>query len=351
MVVAASTGFWRGKNALVTGAGGFVGSWLTYALVEQGASVTVILRDQVGSSNFQMLGLSGRVNTVHGSVTDLPLVERALNEYEIDTCFHLAAQAIVVAANRSPLSTFESNIRGTWVVLEGCRLCKSVERVIVASSDKAYGSQPEVPYTEDMSLLGINPYDASKVCVDILARSYQHTFGLPVTIARCANIYGGGDLNFSRLVPGTIRSALRGERPVIRSDGTPVRDYLYIEDALSAYLALAEGLQQTGVVGGAFNFGMDQGLSVLGLTQRILAACGREDLTPDVRAQAKLHDEIDQQYLNSARAKEVLGWMPRVPLEEGLRRTVDWYADFLSKGDETGRMSGPRAYSSVHLKQ
>ena len=225
---------------LVTGGGGFVGSWLVEALVERGAAVTVILRDEPGLSNFRLLGLASQVNVVQGSITEYALVQRAVNEYDVDTCFHLAAQAIVGAANRSPLSTFESNIRGTWTVLEACRASKLVERVVVASSDKAYGSQPRLPYTEEMSLLGANPYDASKACTDVLAHSYQHTFGLPVAVARCANIYGGGDLNLSRLIPGTIRSVLAGERPLIRSDGTPVRDYLYVHDAVSAYLTLAE---------------------------------------------------------------------------------------------------------------
>ena len=202
--------------------------------MERGAAVTVILRDEPGLNNFNLLGLASQVDVVRGSTTDYALVERTFNEYEVDTCFHLAAQAIVGAANRSPLSTFESNIRGAWTVLEACRTSRLVERVVVASSDKAYGSQPRLPYTEEMPLLGVNPYDASKACTDILARSYRHTFYLPVAVARCANIYGGGDLNFSRLIPGTIRSALTGECPIIRSDGTPVRDYLHVDDAVIA---------------------------------------------------------------------------------------------------------------------
>ncbi len=321
--------FWRGKSVLVTGAGGFVGSWLTHALVGLGANVVVILRDQVGLGNFESLGLASRVHVVRGSITDYPLVERTVNEYEVDSCFHLAAQAIVGAANRSPLSTFESNIKGTWTVLEACRVNKMTERVVVASSDKAYGPQPRLPYEEDMPLLGINPYDASKVCTDVLARSYQHTYEMPLTIARCANIYGGGDVNFSRLIPGTIRSALLGEAPVVRSDGTPVRDYLYIDDAVGAYLTLGKQAARSDVRGKAFNFGSDRPISALDLVRQILEVCGRTDLVPDIQGKGTLAGEIDRQYLSSQKAGRTLGWSPRVPLDQGLPRTVEWYASDL----------------------
>jgi CDP-glucose 4,6-dehydratase len=323
--------FWHARNVLVTGAGGFVGSWLVQALVERGASVTVILLDQPGLSNLRLLGLTSQANVVQGSITDYPLVERTFNEYEVDTCFHLAAQAIVGAANRSPLSTFESNIRGTWTVLEACRLSKLVDRVAVASSDKAYGSQPRLPYSEEMPLLGANPYDASKACTDILARSYQQTFGVPVAVARCANIYGGGDFNFSRLIPGTIRSVLAGERPIIRSDGTPVRDYLHVDDAVSAYLALAEQMEREDVCGQAFNFGGNSPISALKLVQLILDVCGASHLAPDIRGAGKLANEIDRQYLDSRKAADVLGWVPRVSLEDGLRRSVEWYRAILTR--------------------
>ncbi len=323
-------GLWGRRSVLVTGAGGFVGSWLTQALVDRGAQVTVILRDEPVLSNFRILGLPARANVVRGSITDFPLVERAINEYEVDTCFHLAAQAIVGAANRSPLSTFESNIKGTWTVLEACRVSKTMERVVVASSDKAYGSQPVLPYTEDMPLLGVNPYDASKVCTDVLARSYQQTFGMPLAIARCANVYGGGDLNFSRLVPGSIRSALLGERPIIRSDGTPVRDYLYVDDAVLAYLTLAEHAQSPDVRGQAFNFGTNEPIAALELVRRILEVCGTADLEPDIRGTGALAGEIDRQYLKSERAKKLFSWHAEVSLQAGLERTVSWYRQFLS---------------------
>lgn len=323
-------GFWGGKSVLVTGAGGFVGSWLAQALVDHGATVTAILRDEPRVSNFDLLGLGQHVNVIRGSITDAATVERALNEYEVDTCFHLAAQAIVGAANRSPVSTFESNIRGTWTVLEACRTGRLVERVVIASSDKAYGSQPQLPYTEEMPLLGANPYDASKACAEMLVRSYRETFGLPVAVARCANIYGGGDLNFSRLIPGTIRSVLRGERPVIRSDGTPIRDYLYIDDAVAAYLALGEQMAHPEVPGTAFNFGPGAPITPLDLVRCVLDLCDARDVEPDVRGRGSLAGEIDRQYLDSARAARVLGWQASISLDDGLRRTVNWYRAFLA---------------------
>jgi CDP-glucose 4,6-dehydratase len=284
-----------------------------------------VLRDQPGLSNFDLLGLAVRTNVLRGSITNLELVERALNEYEIDTCFHLAAQAIVGAANRSPLSTFESNIKGTWVVLEACRLSRLVERVVVASSDKAYGSQPVLPYTEEMPLLASNPYDASKACADILALSYHTGFGMPLGISRCANVYGGGDLNFSRLIPGTIRSALLRRPPVVRSDGTPVRDYLHVQDAVNAYLVLAERLGDNAVRGQAFNFGTDNPIRAIDLVRVILELCDASDLEPEVRGHGSLAGEIDQQFLDSRKAASVLGWVPAKDIKSGLREAIEWY--------------------------
>ncbi len=323
------TGTWHGRSVFVTGAGGFVGSWLAKRLVQEGAQVTVILRDEPLQSNFRLLGLDQQVNVVRGSITNQGLVERILNEYEVDTCFHLAAQAIVGIANRSPVSTFESNIAGTWCVLECCRVSRGIERVVVASSDKAYGSQPMLPYTEEMALLGVNPYDASKACTDILARSYQRTFDMPLAIARCANIYGGGDLNFSRLIPGTIQSVLNGERPVIRSDGSPIRDYLYVDDAVAAYITLAELVTREEVRGRPFNFGTDSPIGALDLAHLILEIAGRPGLEPDVRGIGTPAGEIDKQYLDSSRARTTLGWAARVRLRDGLQRTLAWYRDFL----------------------
>lgn len=316
------------RTVLVTGAGGFVASWVCNALVDAGATVVGIVRDSPGERLLDRHGIRERMSIVHGSIVDYATVERALNEYEVDTVLHLAAQAIVGAANRSPLSTFESNVKGTWNVLEACRVSRPDARVVVASSDKAYGDQPALPYREDSPLNGLYPYDASKVCTDVLARSYASTYGLAVAVTRCANIYGGGDLNWSRLIPGTIRSVLAGEDPVIRSDGTPERDYLYVTDAAAAYLALAERAADEGVRGRAFNFGWGEPVSALALVKRILEASG-STAQPQILGQAK--GEIDRQYLDSTVARQVLGWQPRVPLTEGLRSTIAWYADYLGR--------------------
>lgn len=320
-------GFWSGRNVLVTGAGGFVGSWVAAALVDAGADVVAILRDSVGEKLLTEHGIRSKVTVVSGSISDYSLVERALNEYEVDACFHLAAQAIVGAANRSPLSTFESNIRGTWSVLEACRVTRTVQRVVVASSDKAYGDQPILPYREDTPLSGRYPYDASKVCTDVLARSYAATYELPVALTRCANIYGGADLNWSRLVPGTIRSVVNREEPIIRSDGTPERDYLYIDDAVDAYLTLARRAADPDVRGQAYNFGSGKPVSALSLVENILDVAGAQGLRPRILGEAR--GEIDRQSLDSSLAHATFGWEPRIALRDGLARSVDWYAGYL----------------------
>ncbi|MFL7790708.1 MAG: NAD-dependent epimerase/dehydratase family protein, partial [Anaerolineae bacterium] len=274
--------FWLDRPVFVTGCAGFLGSWLSIALVEAGASVVGLIRDQVPFSQLRRSGYLDRVTIVHGDVTDYEMVERVLNEYEIDAVFHLAAQTIVPIANRAPLSTFETNVKGTWTVLEAARRSPTVTRLTVASSDKAYGVHETLPYVEDAPLLGCHPYDVSKTCADILARAYFATYDLPVAVTRCANLYGGGDLNWNRIVPGTVRSLIRGERPVIRSDGTLLRDYLYVRDAVHAYMTLAEHLDEGGVQGEAFNFGMDKPTSVLEMVQAIVAVSDRPDLEPVV---------------------------------------------------------------------
>jgi len=299
-------------------------------MADAGAEVTVILRDSPAVSNFSLLGLDGRVNIVWGSITDLALVQRAVNEYEISTCFHLAAQAIVGHTNSSPLSTFESNIRGTWTVLEACRLSGRRIGVVIASSDKAYGFQAQLPYREDTPLLGNNPYDASKACTDILAQCYAHSYDMPLAIARCANIYGGGDLNFSRLVPGAFRSALNREAPLIRSDGSPLRDYIHVDDAVRAYVSLAEHLDDPRVTRHAFNFGTGSPLSVLDLVKQILVACDLADIQPVIAGNPLLR-EIEAQSLDSRMAANVLGWKPAVSLASGLTQTRDWYASFFQE--------------------
>jgi CDP-glucose 4,6-dehydratase len=316
---------WAERTVLVTGAGGFIASWICKTLVDAGSSVIGIVRDSVGEQVLRRRGLLDRIILLRGSITDDALVERALNEYEVDTCLHLAAQTQVGVSNRSPLSTFESNIKGTWNVLEACRVTSSVARVVVASSDKAYGDQPALPYREDTPLHGRYPYDASKVCTDVLAQSYAATFGLPVAITRCANVYGGGDLNWARLVPGVIRAILRGKPPVIRSDGTPERDYLYVGDAAAAYLALAERAGETGITGRAFNFGWGQPISAMALVERILSAAG-SSLRPEVLGRNK--GEINRQFLDSSCARELLQWQPHVTLADGLASTLAWYDDY-----------------------
>jgi CDP-glucose 4,6-dehydratase len=324
--------FWRDRRVFVTGCTGLVGAWTTRALVERGAQVVGLVRDQVCNSELTRSGLISRIDVVRGCVEDQPLVERALAEYEVQTVFHLAAQTIVGIANRCPLSTFESNIKGTWCLLEAARRCGHRPDVIVASSDKAYGEQPDLPYTEEMPLSGRHPYDVSKSCADLLALAYHHTYGLPVCVTRCGNFYGGGDLNWNRLVPGTIRSVLRGEAPVVRSDGTNVRDYFYVKDGARAYLHLAECLAaRPEIAGQAFNFSAEMPISVLDLVGRILRRMG-SPLQPCVLGEAR--HEIQHQYLSSAKAQRALGWAPRYGLDETLDETIAWYKDFLASEEE-----------------
>ena len=315
--------FWRDRPVLVTGASGLLGSWLTPRLVDQGASVVCLLRDWVPQSEFVKTRQSDKVNVVHGDVEDRAVLERTLGEYEVEVVFHLAAQTIVGIANTSPISTFETNIRGTWNLLEASRRAPRVKSIVVASSDKAYGEQPELPYAEGMPLEGRHPYDVSKSCADLIAQTYSSTFGLPVGITRCGNFYGGGDLNWNRLVPGTIRSVIRGTRPVIRSDGQYVRDYFYVEDGAAAYMLLAERLVSNPELAGmAFNFSNEIQLTVLELVQKILDKMG-SGLTPEVLNEPL--KEIRRQYLSAQRARELLNWAPAFTVEEGLERTIAWY--------------------------
>ncbi len=318
------TGSWAGRTTLVTGAGGFVGSWLALALAERGARVVglVFPSAAAGVSGIDLLGLRERIEVVETDVADLGAVLGAVDGHGVDSCFHLAAQAVVGVANESPLPTFAANVAGTWNVLEACRRSGRVDRIVVASSDKAYGDHDVLPYTESLPLNGRNPYDASKACADILARAFAHSYALPVAVTRMVNIYGGGDRNWSRIVPGTIRSVLLDEQPVIRSDGTPVRDYLYVEDAVAGYLALAESLPAT--AGEAFNFGSGSPISTLELVRLIVDSAGAE-LKPRILGGGKLHGEIDRQYLDSRKAERVLGWKAGVPLREGIERTIGWY--------------------------
>ena len=314
--------FWEDKNVFITGCTGLLGSWLTKALVERGANVTGLIRDLVPKSNLNWSGFDNKINIVRGNLEDYFLLERSLNEYEIDTVFHLAAQTIVTIANRNPISTFEANIKGTWNILEACRRSNLVDRVVFASSDKAYGRQEELPYNESIALQGRHPYDVSKSCADLLCRSYYETYQLPVCVTRCGNFYGGGDLNFNRIVPGTIRSVFHNERPVIRSDGTMIRDYFYIEDGAEAYITLAEQIKEKKIAGEAFNFSNEQPLKVTEIVDKVLKVMD-SDLKPKILNQAS--NEIKKQYLSSKKAKKLLNWNPSYTMEESLEKTVNWY--------------------------
>ncbi|MEQ1885365.1 MAG: GDP-mannose 4,6-dehydratase [Bryobacteraceae bacterium] len=319
--------FWRDRPVLVTGGTGLVGGWLVRRLVDAGADVVCLVRDWVPQSELVRSRTIESVKVVRGDIRDRDVIERALGEYEIDTLIHLAAQTIVGIANRNPLSTFESNIQGTWNVLEACRRSPSVQSIVVASSDKAYGDQETLPYSEQTPLEGRHPYDVSKSCADLIAQAYGKTYRLPVAVTRCGNFYGGGDLNWNRIVPGTIRSALRGERPIIRSDGEFIRDYFYVEDGAAAYMLLAEQLRLNPDLRGAgFNFSNELQVSVLHLVRKILERIGA-DFEPDIRNEAS--NEIRHQWLSAERARKELGWSPLFTLEEGLDRTVGWYKDFL----------------------
>ncbi len=314
-----------GHSALVTGAYGLLGSWLVRALLQDGATVVVLRRDDAAQSPLPLMDLERHCAVVHGDIGTDGLITRALAEYEIDSVFHLAAQTIVPTANRSPVSTFETNISGTWKVLEACRQ-HGAERVVVASSDKAYGSHAELPYREDFALQPMFPYDVSKAAADLLARSYWHTWGVPVAVTRFANLFGGGDFNRSRLVPEAVQAALAGRAPVIRSDGSPERDFLYVDDAVAAYLAIWDALGRAdgAAAGEAFNAGGGRPHRVLDVVNLICELAGT-GVEPDVRGAGTPAGEIDRQWVDSSKLQALTGWQPAVTLEEGLRRTIDWY--------------------------
>jgi CDP-glucose 4,6-dehydratase len=327
-----SASFWQDRPTFVTGATGLLGSWLVRRLLEEGADVICLVRDWVPQSELVRAHLIDRVKVVRGDVRDQALLERTLGEYEADTVFHLAAQTIVGIANRNPVSTFETNVQGTWSLLEACRRSPAVKQIIVASSDKAYGDHEHLPYDEEAPLQGRHPYDASKSCADLVAQAYAVSFQLPVAVTRCGNFYGGGDLNWNRIVPGTIRSILRGQPPVIRSDGSYIRDYFYVEDGAAANMLLAERMAaRPDLHGQAFNFSNELQVTVLELVRRILASM-KSDLEPEVQNVAS--NEIIHQYLSAAKARRELEWSPLFTLEEGLKRTIEWYKEFLSQKED-----------------
>lgn len=327
------SGRYDGRTALVTGAQGFIGSWLAERLLDEGARVVALRRDVPALSRFKLAGLEQRCDVVQGDLHDYESLLRILNEHEVGIVFHLAAQTIVGTANRSPLSTFDTNVKGTYTLLEACRAVgvvgDPVEAVVVASSDKAYGEHEQLPYTEDFALQPRYPYDVSKACTDLIARSYAHGFGLPVAVTRLANVYGGGDFNFSRIVPDTLRALIRGQRPVIRSDGTPERDYLYVEDAVDAYLAVADSVRDEQLRGRAWNAGNGQPVAVREIVARLIKAAG-SDVEPDIQGEGKPAGEIDRQWLDSTAIRRELGWEPKWDLDRGLAATHAWYLQHLN---------------------
>ena len=325
--IALDTRWWSDRRVLVTGATGIIGSWLVKELLRREAKVVALVQEVDLRSEMYRGGDSEMVSSVSGNLEDLPVLERAIAEHGVDTVFHLGAQTIVGTAHRAPLPTFEANIRGTYNLLEACRV-NSVARVVVASSDKAYGEQDELPYREDMPLSGRHPYEVSKSCADQISQAYHHTYGLPVAIARCGNVYGGGDLNWSRIVPATIRSLLMDQRPQIRSDGAYVRDYIYVKDVALAYIRLAEALSDPEVLGEGFNFGNERPVTVLELVERIQEVMDCSHLEPEVFGTAE--GEIRSQYLSAAKARDVLDWRPQYDERTGLSETVQWYRDFLA---------------------
>ena len=321
--------FWRDRPTLVTGATGLVGGWLVNRLLADKADVICLVRDWIPQSELIQSGNLDRVKVVRGDICDQELLERILGEHEINTVIHLAAQTIVTIANRNPGSTFETNIGGTWRLLEACRRSPTVKQIVVASSDKAYGDQPILPYDETTPLQGQHPYDVSKSCADLIAQTYAVTYGLPVLITRCGNFYGGGDLNWNRIIPGTIRSVIRGQAPVIRSDGQYVRDYFYVEDGAAAYMTLAEKLgEHPELKGEAFNFSNELQITVLELVQKILVWMG-STLKPEIRNEVS--NEIRNQYLNAEKARRLLNWQPLFNIDEGLKSTIQWYKEFLER--------------------
>jgi CDP-glucose 4,6-dehydratase len=320
--------FWQDRPTFVTGGTGLVGSWLIQRLVASGADVICLVRDWVPQSELVRAGIIEHVKVVRGDIRDRDVLERALGEYEIDTVIHLAAQTIVTIANRNPISTFETNIAGTWNLMEACRRSPKVKQIVMASSDKAYGDQEILPYDESTPLQGQHPYDVSKSAADLIAHTYAKSYDLPVAITRCGNFYGGGDLNWNRIIPGTIRSILRGQRPIIRSDGEYVRDYFYVEDGAAAYMLLAEQLAaRPELKGEAFNFSNEIQITVSQIVDRIIKLMG-SDLRPDIRNEVT--NEIRHQYLSAEKARMLLNWHPLFTLDEALVKTIDWYRKFFS---------------------
>lgn len=320
--------FWRGRRVFITGCTGFLGSWLTAALLERGAAVVGLIRLREPESELVRTGLISRISQVSGELLDYDLLRRTLAEQQIDTVFHLAGQTIVGVANRDPAATFETNIRGTWLLLEAVRQTPGVRGVVVASSEKAYGEQEKLPYREEFPLQGRHPYEVSKSCADLIAQSFAHTFGLAIAVTRCSNLYGGGDLSWNRLIPGTIRSVLDGQPPVIRSDGSFRRDYLYVADAVRGYLMLAQHLTEPAVRGQPFNLGSGCAVSALEVVRTIIALSDTPEIEPIILNEVK--NEILDEYLSPDKAEKAIGWRPQYTLAGGLKEAMDWYKAYLT---------------------
>ena len=321
--------FWRNRSVLVTGATGLVGGWLVKELLRRGARVSALILDSDFTSELFRSGDIYKINTIQGNLSSYSDARRAISQSEAQSVIHLGAQTIVGTALVDPVSTFKANIEGTWNILEAARLmAKNVSSVVVASSDKAYGSSPTLPYTEGQPLHGNGPYDVSKSCTDLISQTYGKTYGLPVSVARCGNIYGGGDLNWSRIVPGTFRDIANNERTVIRSDGTFTRDYVHVLDIVDAYLHLAQSTEELSLAGEAFNFSRDEPLSVLEIHSAIYRSLGIDYLSPVINNTAT--SEIKDQHLDSKKAREILGWGSKITLESGLKLTAEWYSSYLS---------------------
>ncbi len=334
--------FWNNRPVLITGASGFLGGWLVRALVTSGAEVIAVVRDGSPQSMLVRDGWTQRITTVNGDIRDFPLLRRVMCEYSVDTVFHLAAQAIVGVAKLDPIDTLEINVRGSWNVLEAARI-SGVKQVVVASSDKAYGASASLPYREDHPLRGIYPYDVSKSCTDLISSMYAATYDLPVAVARCANLFGGGDLNLSRTIPGAIAAAMNSQRFVIRSDGKFVRDFLYVKDAAASYMLLAEALSTNrSLAGEAFNFGLGLQLTVLEVVDMVFSLMGRKDLEPIIQNIAS--SEIREQYLATDKAAKLLGWSPGYTMPEALSETIEWYqAHFGDQQTQAARLTAGAA--------
>lgn len=341
--------YWKGRHVFVTGATGLLGPWLIKDLIDQQAQVFALVRDRIPDSRFFESDIAAHVNIIYGDLDDLSLLQRILNESEIEAVFHLGAQAIVGIANRSPLSTFKSNIEGTWNLLEACRLSPWVKKIVVASSDKAYGPQEVLPYTEQTPLQGKYPYDVSKSCTDLIAQSYFHTYGVPVCVTRCGNFFGGGDLHFNRIIPGTIKAVLENQSPIIRSNGLFIRDYIYVKDVADAYLTLAQKMDDSTIIGECFNFSTDKPYNVIEIVEEILKLMNAHHCAPII--QNNTSHEIPAQHLSSSKAEKLLSWKAKYGVKRGLQETIEWYKDFFALQEKNFEASMYKPFHTAQIKE